>query len=299
MKFKRWKGLIIALLILVLTGSAIPFLAREHSRSTRILSQLSDDERHCLSVFLDFTLFYDNFAYLLFGSKPIAITGCQKSTPSFYFSRHFLSSLDVEEKMGFEVFKKMQHLFCSRNVIVHITEDEDNLYLLMINKKNLLRTLQEHIEDFKQVLGAENTVESLFNRITAGKEHLADVLKKHQALLGILLGFGRNNSWLFHEKSTIRTKLKEFAPPKKRDSSLEKELDLMDQNTTAFSENSRESKYILRNPSAIPLPGFMVDPHSLETKQLKERYEKDRQGMKKIFAKQSFVDATLQLLMKE
>jgi hypothetical protein len=300
MKFKRLKKFAMVLLILLLICSTTAFFIRKESRSNRILHHLSDEEKHCLSVFLRITLFSENFAYVLFGNKPIAFTSCEKSAPSFSFSDSFLSPLDLEEKKGFEVFKKIQHSFCSKNIIVKITEDDNNLFLLMINKKNLLNMLQKHIDDFKQILGAQTTVESLFSRITTGNEYLADVIDKHEALLGILLGYGRNNSWLFYQKRTLAMKLNEFSPPRKRNNTLEKKLDDIIQNTTAFSNNSREKKYILKNPLVVlPLPGFMVDPHSLETQQLKEIYGKNRQNMKRIFSQQDFVKATLALLMNE
>lgn len=296
---KRRKKFTIALLILFAGCSTVIFLIREKSRSNLILNQLSDEEQYYLSVFLRISLFSENFAYVLFGEKPIAFTSCEKSLPSFSFSKDFLSQLELEERKGFEVFKKIQHLFSSKNIIVKITEDDDYLFLLMINKANLLSVLQKHIDDFRQVLGSENTVESLYNRMTMGNECLADVIHKHEALLGILLGFGRNNSWLFHQKKAITMKLNELAPPKKRNCSLEQEFDHIAHNMAVFSKNSRERKYILKNPLIVPLPGFMVDPHSLETQQLKERYEKDRQNIIHIISKQGFVDATLSLLMND
>ncbi len=293
----RSKAVVITLLLLLLAGSSVPFFVREKVCNKGVLAQLSDDEKHCLSIFLRMTLFYENFAYLLFGNKPVALTGCQKTESSFSWGSDFLSPLNLEERKGLEVFKKMQPLFLSKNIIVNITEDNEYLYLKMINKKNLLRTLRENIEDFKQVLGDETTVEQLFDRITAGKDHLYNILNGHQALFGILLGFGRSNSWLFHKKDTIYKKLNAFTQPQKRDDSLQKILDEIQKNTTGFNDVSDERKYILKNPQLLLLPGFMVDPNSLETRQLREMYEKDRQYMKSIFSKQNFVEATLTVLM--
>src|ERR1700722_2067729 len=250
------KKFIVALLIFVVACGAITFLVREKSCGHEVLNELSDEEQHCLSVFLRISLFPENFAYVLFGEKPMAFTSCEKSLPSFSFSRGFLSTLDLEERKGFEVFKKLQHLFSSKNIVVKITENDSHLFLLMINRKNLLNVLRKNIDDFKQVLGPENTVKSLFHRMTSGDEHLADVINQHEALLGILLGYGKHNSWLFHQKRTITMKLNEFAPPKKRNSALEQEYDYIDQNKTGFSDGSRERKYVLRNPIVVPLPGF-------------------------------------------
>ncbi len=294
MKFKWSKRSTIALLSLLLIGSAFALIPRKTSRSSKALSQMSPEERYYLATFLRVILFLDDFSYLLFGSKPIAAAGFEKSIP-FNFLYDCVSELNFKAIKGLEVFKKNQHLFSSDNIIVRFDEDAEGLFILMINRKNLLKTLEEHIDDFKRVLGPETTTASLFTQIT-GKDYLADVVKNHEALFGILLGYGRDNAWLFHQKRTISQRLNRFEPPMKRDGSLEEEFAKIDQKTTTFSDDPHEWKYILQNPR-IPLPHFMVDPNSLETKKLKEQYGKEREDMKRLFAKQNYVEATLQQLM--
>jgi hypothetical protein len=295
MKFKK---LIIALFLLILIGNAIAFLPRKASRSSfKALGQMSSEERDYLATFLHILLFSDNFAYLLFGSKPIAIAGFEKLS-RFTISHDYRSALNLKIIKGFELLKKNQYLFSCSNIIVYFDEDESNLFILMINKKNLLKTLEESIDDFRQVLGSETTVKSLFTRIIGGEEYLADVIKNHEALLGILLGYGRNNAWLFHEYGTICRRLSRFEPPMKGDSLLEKRFNEINQKTGGFSEDFQECKYILKSPY-ISLPHFMADFNSLETKKLKESYEKERENMKKLFAKQNYVEATLLKLMDE
>lgn len=161
-------------------------------------------------------------------------------------------------------------------------------------KKNLQRNLKEHINDFQQVLRQEATAESLFARLT-GNEDLVEVVNSHQALLGILLGYGRENAWLFYQKDKLRS-MSRFAPPMKKDDSIDKQLAQIVQKADSFSEDLHEWKYILKCPR-LPLPHFMADPNSLETKKLKKRYEKERQKMKKLFAQENYVEATLQKLM--
>jgi len=295
MNVKWSKKGIIALLFLIVIGSVFALAHKQTLRSSKILSQMSPEERYFLATFLRVILFSDDFSYLLFGSKPIAITNFEKSIP-FNFLYDCVSELNFEISQGLGVFKKQQHLFSSGNILVRFDEDADNSYLLMINRKNLLNTLEEHIDDFKQVLGPKITTESLFAQIT-GKEYLADVIKNHEALLGILLGYGRNNSWLFHQKKTISLRLNGSKPPSKRDNFLEKEFAEIVQKTTFFSEDNHERKYILKNPR-IPLLHFMADPNTKETKQLKEQYGKEREEMKNRFSKRSFVEATLEQLME-
>jgi hypothetical protein len=207
-----------------------------------------------------------------------------------------LSPLRLKTSKGLEIFKKNQHLFSSENIIVRFSEDEEATYVLMINKQNLLKTLKEHIDDFKEVLGSDTTVESLFAQITDNNYSFVDVIKDHDALVGILLGYGRNNAWLFHRKNTIRRKLREFNPPLKREGALEKEFTDVVKKITFFTKEAREYKYILKSPR-IPLLHFMADPNSLETKELTQQYEKERREIKRRFAKQNYVEAALEQLM--
>ncbi len=292
----RWLALI--LLPLFLIGSTLVFiLPKKVARSTKALGHLSLEDRRYLTIFLRSILFADSFAYLLFGSKSVAITNFDKFFP-FAFSRHFAAKSDFDINKGLEVFRKNEHLFSSENIIVCFDEDAELIDLLMINKKNLLRTLEEHIEDFRQVLGPGTTTKSLFTQITttSGIYDLLKIIDHHDALFGILLGYGRDNAWLFNEKSTISEKLNEFRPPLKRDSSLEKKLAEIVQKTTPFNDVPREWKYVLQCPR-IPLPQFMADLNSQETKMLKERYNKEREGLYKIFARQGLVEATFEQLM--
>ena len=288
------RRLIIALLSLLLVASAFALIHRKTLRSDETSVQMTPEEHYYLATFFNVILFSDDFSYLLFGSKPVACTSFEKSIP-FNFSYECVSGFNFTINKGLEVFKKYRHLFSSRNIIVHLSEDADYTYLLMINRENLLKTLEEHINDFQQVLGQNYTTDSLFAQIT-GKEYLADVIKNHEALLGILLGYGRNNAWNFHQKNKLSRRLNRFKPPIKRDSSLEKEFAELVKKTTFFSDDVHEKKYILKSPR-IPLLHFMADPNSPETKKLREQYGKEREDMRRLFSRRDCANATFQKLM--
>src|ERR1700722_6756450 len=117
MKSKQPKRLTIALLSLLLMGSALALTFWKIPRSSKALSEMSSEERYYLAVFLSGILFSDDFSYLLFGSKPIAAAGCEKFT-SFHFSRYWMCEMEFKAIKGFEVFKKYQNLFSSGNIIV-------------------------------------------------------------------------------------------------------------------------------------------------------------------------------------
>jgi hypothetical protein len=106
-----------------------------------------------------------------------------------------------------------------------------------------------------------------------------------------------DNAWLFHHRSIIRRKLEKFDSYIKRRDLLEKEFAEMSLQLTAFSTDPPRRPVLKKH--SIPLPGFGADPNSLETKELKEKYGKDRERMIEIFTKQGFLEAVLQQLMNE
>lgn len=299
MKFKCSKRSIFVLFLTLLITSILFSVPKRTSKISRAMHHMNSDDRHYLTIFLRSVLFSDSFAYLLFGSKPISITNFEKSFP-FAFSRHFGAKSDFDINKGLKVFRRHENLFSSENIIVHFSEDAEMIDFLMINKRNLLKTLQEHIDDFKQVLGSEITPESLFTQLTEMNEihDLFDVIDNHAALFGILLGYGRENSWLFHQKSMLFRKMNQFKPPLKQDSSLEEKFAEIDRKGEPFNDIPREGKYILQSP-LIPLPQFMAVPTSLETKKLKKKYKREREEIKKIFAKQGLIEGTFEQLMEE
>jgi hypothetical protein len=78
------------------------------------------------------------------------------------------------------------------------------------------------------------------------------VIKDHEALLGILLGFGRNNAWLFHNKRRVMRELDEFGFPLKRTDLLEKELAEINRQMDCFGPDLPYRTSVLKKPY-IPL----------------------------------------------
>lgn len=255
---------------------------------------MSPEERYYLDAFLRRILLSDDFSYVLFGSKPCAFTSYSKTT-SFNVLCDGLTISDIKIRQGLEVFRKYQLFFQSNNFIIIFYDYPNDLDILLINKKTFSLIFNRYKNDFEQVLGPQITDENLLTHF-AESDELGDAIKNHQALLGILLGYGRNNAWLFHNRTTAERGLDEFNLCSKKQALLEKKITEINQKLKFFSIDPPNHKSFLKR-SLIELPHFMADSSSIETKELKETYEKDREKMKNIFAKQNLIEATFQQLI--
>lgn len=262
--------------------------------SKQLLRSLSSEERHCLATFLHRILFSDHFCYVFFGNKPLAFTSFPK-TESMNLTFDNLSEENSKCEIGFSIFRKHLHLFSSKKFFIRICDDPAYTVLIAINKKEFIKKFDEHKEDFHEILGIKNGEDLL--RQMLEDEDIGEALGNHEALLGILLGYGRNNSWLFHNRKTMQHTMRKFNLSQKKQELLNQQISKINQVLKPFSSQRNENSSLIRQ---LPrLPGFMADSTSSETLELKRRYNKDQKKMAKLFARQGFVVPTLQKLNEE
>lgn len=242
--------------------------------SSRI-AKIPLSERQQLETFLRQVIFESSFGFVLFGEKPMALEDFLEidDIPQNFISNYY--GLDYEIKLfnlrlGIDVWKKYRHLFPSKKYHLAIERREDGTTVYLINQTAFARTFEKHKQDFVNVLGDDFTLEKLIECITSEKYKVIEKLKRNAALLGTLLGYGRNNSWLYHDWLKLR-KIKIVRP------------------LSPFSK--------IPNPDlSIPVvpPGFGCNPTSEETKELRRQYKKTRQRIYKAYQKGDFLEITLQ-----
>jgi hypothetical protein len=111
-----------------------------------------------------------------------------------------------------------------------------------------------------------------------------DTMRMHDALIGILLGYGKGNAWLYYQKT--RTP--------KSPSNLPRVLEP--------SSDRKSSNYVWKyftlqrlDISDMSLPVFVGDPYSDESKQLKREYLAAREKIEGYYIGKDFLSATLSL----
>ncbi len=261
------------------------FLFLRNDQKTHKLSQkighIPERDRKSLEWF--FYYLNGDFSYVLFGNKPMA-TCCfldTKSTsgvqPFRYSWIYFLDPLHIDNlrlRKGWETWEKYKDLFPSNTFVMTIrkypyTPQYDWVEIVMIHKEHFLQKIRDHIEDFRTILGDQITAEEILQRCQ--QENIHEVLHHHAGLLGTLLGYGRNNAWLFHQFS-------------------------LDKNIDGQLQSFTEGDILDFNPLLMTLPGFRVIPNDPETLNLKKDYLKQYKTIIHRYKEGNFLEITLKQL---
>lgn len=302
------------ILFLSIATTLLLFFFKENRNASiaKKLKTISQDEYQCLDYFFRSEL--NCLGYSLFGNKPIAVMGYHEPLTEInsvdkMLNRIFCTFHPENLKMyrGWELWKKHHHLFPMKNyAIIKSKNFFDNNYaaILFINKKEFKKTVQNNIRDFKEILGNEVTPESLLNEVLKSKDIFGDVLKHHQGLIGTLLGFGRHNAWLFHQREELSFLSGEIRPllgapfslmKQPPNSLFQKELDALNQTLQPFDDR----EVLDLNPLFLSLPDFVADPNTAETKRLKADYEQQYRQIIHHYQKGNFLETTLQKMTSE
>lgn len=147
--------------------------------------------------------------------------------------------------------------------------------LVLINKQEFMNVVASHKNDFGDI-----TLSST----------IMTKLQSNDFLMGILLGYGRENAWLYYRKNHCLEKIQltSFVEPQEHERFSNY---VVSKGIWGFATGS-----LFTDLSQWPLPGFAVDPEIAETKSLKKKYNMGRQKLIACFDRRNFLDATLELL---
>lgn len=273
-------------IFVVFTFSACIF--SHENKIIKYIESISQQDREILKDFFHKLLFYQGFAYTLFGDKPISI-----------------EIFDLEEKHkelfsisseGYKAWKKYAHLFSSPNYIFIFDEDleKDRCEITLINTKAFHQVIKDHSHQFVKIFGPHITSKHLLHLLIRKRSLWNTAMNNHQDVIGILLGYGKINAALYHQRSEINSKTlgikKRRTKPSFGYSSIEEELNALNATLHAFSDEERFSFRFMR------LPGFVADSNSLETKKLKQKYIEQRRNITQKYAREDALKITLEQL---
>lgn len=289
----RFRMVLLICGVLVIAG--IAFLLRErncynvvsHAELLTIrekLKILSPQEKKDLTFFIDQVISFDQYPYTLVGYKPMSISNViiEDTEDLLTFCREaFKTARHQTLKRGYLVWKKYQSLF-SRNK--HILIDYPFLgkgrrEIALICPKVCMATIQEHLADFREILGKPCTSEEVFSILTHPEHRDFYTIIDHTRLVGILFGFGRNNACLYEQyrggtsRSVMGHQWTEQGP------------------VQMFS-----TEWFW--PGALLSPDFACDPATEETRLLKRHYKKARRIIHWTYFLRNNLEVTLALLMQ-
>lgn len=228
----------------------------------------------------------DHFAYTLLGPKPVSWATYRTPLPFNTCSTVFdaFNKYHCTLRRGWKTWEKYRHLFPGETFFAEPSPRHPNsVSILLVNKERFNDVVLENKKDFEEVLERKiGDGWQLLNEIDH-RSLMDEVLKGHQALLGIVLGYGRDNAWRFLETSKQRIP-----------------LDWVWDEASYWTEAERATtKWNSAIECCLTLyscPSFVGIPASAESLKLKEEYLQTKQKVLKYYKDKDFLEATLSLL---
>lgn len=225
----------------------------------------------------------DNFAYTVLGSKPISWATYLNPLPITDWSRFYnaFSKYHRTIRSGWKTWEKYQHLFPTAHLWVENSKSHPGwVSILIVNKDQFNAIVNKNKSDFQEVLSREIVDGFQLIREAKNRSLINEILKGHQGLIGIVLGYGRDNSWKFLEGCKNRTAI---GCVWEEDESAEESIE----------SNANLTDYYLLHYSC---PSFAGDAKSAESLALKEEYIYTKQKVIEYYKGKDFLEATLSLL---
>jgi hypothetical protein len=260
------------------------------------IRQIPASDRWVIESFLKILMLQENGAYVLFGDKPVVYTAFYDFSTQEVYSAFCRKSWLVNKQIrqGWEAWEKYAHLFPSNRFLLKGTPSDDHqrVEIVLIDKEKFKNKFEEYLHEFQSILGKDVTASSLLSRYKNEKLMFFDLLKKHHALLGILLGYGSENSWLFHLKDRVYEDIyRNDFQPSLRVNSAKEYAEYQKLFTSSFPEKNHQKPY-----KFLYLPMFLVNPKSKETKELREKYLRQREHIHRVYCHGNFLEITLECL---
>ena len=305
MKIPKWLKILLCGLFLFFS-IAFSQLVRTPSIScyegkslSKILQLMPARDKERIEHFFLECLNWEAFGYVLFGDKPMALGGCAKNFLSFESLPLFLHEISPRQmkcKKGFRAWRKYEKLFPMTRFRILYEETPSSILMLLVNRKNFVKIVQQHADDFTTILHREVTGEKLLEE-GGHRPFIYEVLAHHDGLLGTLLGYGRENSHLYYQADQIASEIEKLQlqyPWEKEDEELRKNRTCSVGWISSYITGSH-----LKDIELIHLPGFLAILDHPETIALKEHYLQTREKIIAYYKGKDFLEATLRVLTSE
>lgn len=249
--------------------------------------ELTQEEKDNLYALYRHLLCKEDFAFVAFGHKPLALGGFWElpadlreqdiPLPIIFF---LLYPDNVLCQKGWQAWEKVRHRFGNSNLqIVQIPDPYGDYYklIVLINKTRFLQTVTQHLPLFQSVLGNTATPEMVLDRFISGHVKYTQLLNGNHELMGLLLGYGETNSKLFQRQYDLSAAdVNEFRlkPEWLRDGeNTNRELAEIVSRTCCFSINTKKNTSL--NFIGLFFPRFVVDSSTQETKNINQTLLED------------------------
>jgi hypothetical protein len=167
------------------------------------LDAMPKKDKYILERFFRELVSIDGLGYVLFGSKPMCLTGYFAYLPC---GGIFLENDNHEIKAGWQMWRKYETQFPHPSFIflkeTNYVENNPVYCIFVINKKNLRNVLNANLIIFNQELQKNLDVESFISELE-NKKSIYNLIHFHEGLLGILLGYDPKSAMQYHSRDLI------------------------------------------------------------------------------------------------
>lgn len=264
-------------------------LASLRNEAREVIQTIPPADQKVLEEFFRKLLFFNGFAYTLFGDKPV-------STECFDLKENNAELFRISS-LGYRTWKKYVHLFPKNRYLFLFYEntDEDVCEITLINKKSFHEIVAINKEGFTKVFGCELTSEKLLDLLIQKGSLWNTPMRERDDLIGVLLGYGKINADLFQKRTEImvgnRKIKKKRTTPSSGYTSVEEELKDLNAALQSFSKEGKVSLNYMR------LPGFKADWKNAETVQLSKNYRKQRKYITQRYSRDNVLEITFEQLL--
>jgi len=168
------------------------------------LEALSSNDRIVLEKFFRIFLRDSQGGFVLFGNKPVCSEGILPSEQSHLLMLGSeLHERNIVFKEGLKVWRKLP--LKSDHYFVHVYNKPTYQWqeILLVNRGQVLKVIQENLPLFQYVLGPMVTPEEFFQKMMDPEESLGSIFKEDRVLIGVILGFGVQNSLFISRMENI------------------------------------------------------------------------------------------------
>jgi|GEM_PF-3354338 len=180
--------------------------------SPNTLQMVPEKDQKALTSFFQLVLCQYNFAYTLFGEKPVSIVTYfdHISSDNMHYPREYLTFTKE-----WKIWQQYASLFPSNTfVLKQCYEGEHVEAIFMIHKKHAAAVIAKNLSLFRELLGDDIEPKKLVEELCSPETSIIKTLHGHSGLFGILLGYGKNNAMAFERKVAICKELDlKMTPP--------------------------------------------------------------------------------------
>ena len=176
--------------------------------------QLSEREKYAVKIFLQDLMEDSEGGYVLFNQKPVCVTAYEVKDSFFVNNERHKESVALKE--GSAIWKKLNKN--KSDIIIHVSQSKDPqipqfTHILVINKPLFHQIVQKNLSLFQYILGPSVTPQKLLEELVCEDQPFHALLKYDKTLIGIILGFGTENSlYASRVENIYEASLKENIP---------------------------------------------------------------------------------------